>query len=258
MKIKKSPEEGSDWMGTYGDMVTLLLCFFVLLYSISSVDQAKWENLVKSMNPNASEVSQVVTDTEFTPGEDDVPGGVPEPATEQFDQMAEALQEAAKEMGIEANVEITKGDGYTFISFRDEVFFDGDSYIIKPQGQVILDGFSGAIAPAAASIKEIQVLGHTTQADPTRPNEVVGDRVLSAERSAQVVSYLHMKNIIEPSKLVSAAYGQYRPIDTFDTEEGRSRNRRAEILITKTGSAEQSLATYYEQVYGETAGNQQQ
>ena len=59
---QKSPEEGSDWMGTYGDMVTLLLCFFVLLYSISSVDEVKWENLVKSMNPEAAETSQIVTD----------------------------------------------------------------------------------------------------------------------------------------------------------------------------------------------------
>lgn len=252
MKIKKGEEGGSDWMGTYGDMVTLLLCFFVLLYSISSVDQAKWENLVKSMNPNASEVSQIVMDTEFTPGEDDVPGGVPETSSQEFDQMSESLQAAAESMGIEANVEITQGDGYTFISFRDEVFFAGDSYVIKPQGQAVLDGFAGAIAPAADSIKEIQVLGHTTQAEPNVVNEVVGDRMLSAERSAQVVSYLHMKNMIDPSKLVSAAYGQYRPIDTFASEEGRSRNRRAEILITKTGSAEQSLAAYYEQVYGET------
>ena len=258
MKIKKEPEGGADWMGTYGDMVTLLLCFFVLLYSISTVDQAKWENLVKSMNPNASEVSQIVTDTEFSPGEEDVPGGVPEAAEGDFDQMYENLQQAAQDLGIEANVEITEGEGYTFISFRDEVFFDGDSAIIKPQGQTVLDAFSNAIAPAASNIKEIQVLGHTTQADPTVPNEVVGDRVLSAERSAQVVAYIQMKNIVEPSKLVSAAYGQYRPIDSFETEQNRSRNRRAEILITKTGSIEQSLSEYYEQVYGSTSGNQQQ
>ena len=53
-KRNKAPEEGSSWMDTYGDMVTLLLCFFVLLYSISSVDQVKWENLVKSLNPDAA------------------------------------------------------------------------------------------------------------------------------------------------------------------------------------------------------------
>ena len=50
---KKRADEGGNWMDTYGDMVTLLLCFFVLLYSISSVDQAKWREVVKSFNPDA-------------------------------------------------------------------------------------------------------------------------------------------------------------------------------------------------------------
>ena len=74
-KKSKAPEEGASWMDTYGDMVTLLLCFFVLLYSISSVDQVKWENLVKSLNPDASkEVSQLVTVDDIKPGDEDVPG----------------------------------------------------------------------------------------------------------------------------------------------------------------------------------------
>ena len=60
-------------MDTYGDMVTLLLCFFVLLYSISSVDQSKWIKLVESFNPDAKEVSQIVTDT-VADGNDEVPG----------------------------------------------------------------------------------------------------------------------------------------------------------------------------------------
>ena len=70
---KKKPENGSNWMDTYGDMVTLLLCFFVLLYSISSVDQSKWIKLVESFNPDAKEVSQIVTDT-VADGNDEVPG----------------------------------------------------------------------------------------------------------------------------------------------------------------------------------------
>lgn len=59
-KRGKSAESGANWMDTYGDMVTLLLCFFVLLYSISSVDQAKWEMLVKSFNPDAEDRKSVV------------------------------------------------------------------------------------------------------------------------------------------------------------------------------------------------------
>lgn len=66
---------GANWMDTYGDLVTLLLCFFVLLYSISTVDQAKWVQIVKSFNPDAKEVSQIAEDPEVE-GVEEVPGGL--------------------------------------------------------------------------------------------------------------------------------------------------------------------------------------
>ena len=51
MKKKKSGGGGANWMDTYGDMVTLLLCFFVMLYSMSTLDKEKWITLVQSFNP---------------------------------------------------------------------------------------------------------------------------------------------------------------------------------------------------------------
>ncbi|MCB6201393.1 OmpA/MotB family protein [Extibacter muris] len=246
---QKAPEEGSDWMGTYGDMVTLLLCFFVLLYSISSVDQVKWENLVKSMNPEAAETSQIVTDAMEKEGTENVPGANTTEIDQKFDEMYDNLLKMQDASGEVADIQIAKGDGYQFITFKDNVFFDGDSYVLRDEGKTVLDTFSSVIASASDAIKEIQVLGHTSQAEPNIPNEVMTDRVLSATRSAVVVAYVQQKNIIEPKKLVSAGYGQFRPIDTFDTFEGRARNRRVEILITKTGSVEQTLDEYYSQVY---------
>lgn len=246
---QKAPEDSSDWMGTYGDMVTLLLCFFVLLYSISSVDQVKWENLVKSMNPEAAETSQIVTDTMEKEGTENVPGANTTEIDQKFDEMYDNLLKMQDASGEVADIQIAKGEGYQFITFKDNVFFDGDSYVLRDEGKTVLDTFSSVIASASDAIKEIQVLGHTSQAEPNIPNEVMTDRVLSATRSAVVVAYVQQKNIIEPKKLVSAGYGQFRPIDTFDTFEGRARNRRVEILITKTGSVEQTLDEYYSQVY---------
>ena len=63
-KKKKRSEGGANWMDTYGDMVTLLLCFFVLLYSMSSIDSDKWELLVKSFNPDAQYLAKRKTDNE--------------------------------------------------------------------------------------------------------------------------------------------------------------------------------------------------
>lgn len=241
---KKSEEGGSNWMDTYGDMVTLLLCFFVLLYSISSVDQSKWIKLVESFNPEAKKVSRIVTDTEVE-ADDEVPGGVNADEQAAFDELHDRLKQAVQDAGIESEVELTKGDGYSFVRFRDTMFFDGDSSIIRPEGKQILDIFAAAIAPAGDIIQEIQILGHTTQALPDVQNDVVSDRVLSAERAANVTGYIQNKNILSPDKLVSVGYGQFRPVAPFDTEANRSKNRRVELIITKNNSVQRSLDEYY-------------
>lgn len=279
-KRNKAPEEGASWMDTYGDMVTLLLCFFVLLYSISSVDQVKWENLVKSLNPDAAEeVSQLVT-TENQPGDDDVPGSTELPKDtdreaiyeddlsdpqenagssaeqqqidEQFDSLYEQLKEL-KELADDASeVEIAKGDGYTFITFRDKVFFDGDDWVMREDGKKMINAFAKILKPCAKSVEQIQIIGHTSQGRPDKKNNINTDRELSAMRSAVVTAYLQKKNVIAADRLYSSAFGQHRPIASFDTPEDRAKNRRVEILITKTGNVENQLNKYYNQVYGET------
>lgn len=243
---KKAEGGGANWMDTYGDLVTLLLCFFVLLYSISSLDQAKWIQVVKSFNPDAKDVSQIVTDPNAD-AEDDVPGGIGE-EIDDFDELYENLKKAVEAAGLEGEVELFKGDGYTFITFRDNVFFDGDSSIIKEGGASILGQFCSIVSGVSGSVKEIQVLGHTTQADPNVVNEPVGDRVLSAERAARVAAYIQTRTTIPPENITGIGYGQWRPIAPFDTEENRAKNRRVELLITKSDSVEQSLEEYYEEM----------
>ena len=80
-------------MDTYGDLVTLLLCFFVLLYSISTVDQAKWIQVVKSFNPNAVEVSQIAIDN-VPDATDEVPNHVKDGSMDEdeFDSLYESLK----------------------------------------------------------------------------------------------------------------------------------------------------------------------
>lgn len=252
-KRKKRSSGGANWMDTYGDMVTLLLCFFVLLYSMSSIDSEKWELLVKSFNPDAEYLSQIVTNQEENNYENDVSGGSEvQEQIDEFDKIYYTLSNYINENNLQGDIEISKGDGFTFITFRDNVFFDGDSFVLKDEGKVVLDEFSNAIIEAVDSIQEIQILGHTSQARPDVPNEPITDRFLSSNRATEVLLYIQGKDIIEPSKLVSCGYGQFRPISSFDTRESRAKNRRVEILITKTDSVVKSLDEYYTEVYGIT------
>ena len=235
---------GANWMDTYGDLVTLLLCFFVLLYSISSLDQAKWIMIVKSFNPDAKEVSQIADDPDLL-ADDDVPGAID---AEALDDLFESLTKAVEEADLTSEVELFKGDGYTFITFHDNVFFDGDSSVIKEEGTDILAQFASIMSGVDSSIKEIRVLGHTTQADPNIPNNPENDRLLSSERAARVVAFIQQRTTVSADKMVSEGYGQFRPIAPFDTAENRAKNRRVEILITKSDAVEHSLEEYYQQM----------
>ena len=248
MKRKKAPEEGASWMDTYGDMVTLLLCFFVLLYSISSVDEVKWKALVKSLNAGTDqEVTELVMKSSQNAG--DTVEGADKKEDLTFDELYTILKKSVKEIGIEDQTEISKGDGFTFISFRDKIFFDGDSSYLKIEGEVVLDEFAKVLKKVSSHVQEVQIIGHTSQGDPNIPNNVRNDRTLSALRSMEVTVYLQEKNVISPDKLVSVSYGQFRPIATFKTKEGRARNRRVEILITENNAEAKNLQQYYEEVY---------
>ncbi|KXL54543.1 motility protein B [Anaerotignum neopropionicum] len=256
--MKKKDKKGkisTDWLNTYSDMVTLLLCFFVLLYSISSVDSSKWEKIVRSFNPTDKEVSQIVENSEGSLGNYDLEGGFNGDGedtnfNDEFDELYYKLSKYVEMNGLDSDVEISKGEGFTFITFRNNIFFDGDSYILKQEGKDVLDQLCYAIEDVSSSVKEIQILGHTSQASPTIPNEIVSDRFLSANRATEVLVYIQKKNIIGPEKLVSTGFGQFRPISSFETRESRAKNRRVEILITKNDSVVRSLDNYYNEIYG--------
>lgn len=266
-------DDGGSWLNTYADMVTLLLCFFVLLYAISSVDQAKWEILVKSLNPNyAKEISQIVTNTSSTDGDFDVEGTMEKPAEkaiENFDDLYYTLVQAAVEMGLKPeDVQIHKNDGTsdqtetgtssatgsgassTFITFQDRVFFNGDDSTLTENGKEILRAFSEILGQANDLIGEIDVLGHTSQGHPEKPNNIRTDFTLSALRSMEVIVFLASQNDVDSDKFVGEFFGQHKAVSDFKTAESRSRNRRVEILILRKGSeADSILNQYYDKFY---------
>ncbi len=273
MKKKSGGGEGggANWMDTYGDMVTLLLCFFVLLYSISTVDENKWKAMVQSFNPNATPAeTKIEAGNEkgpfADPNEDNA--GITDPAeaelkeleekqeeiADALEQLYQALQQVKEESGV--NVEITKGDGFVFISLSDTVFFDGDMWDLRDDGKKLLDKMAPMFNAAAPYIDEIRIMGHTAQSDPDNANDVDFDRMLSGRRASEVTAYLQKIVEIEPARLVSQGYGQHRPIAPND-DENRWKNRRVEMVVTgenvidKMGDA---IEQYEAMRKGETIG----
>ena len=165
-----------------------------------------------------------------------------------FEDLMYTLQEMIQQQNLSDNVTVEGGEGFAFITFQDNVFFDGDSSIIKDEGTAILAQFASIMSGVKDAVKEVQVLGHTAQADPNVPNNPVNDRVLSAERAARVAAFIQQRTEVSGDKIVAVGYGQFRPIAPFDTPENRAKNRRVELLITKSDAVEHSLEEYYQEM----------
>ena len=235
IKKKSSGGGGANWMDTYGDMVTLLLCFFVLLYSISSLDAEKWMIVLRSFIKNAILKSEVPVGPD---GSGDTSGGGGMPALSEVEQDLTELYEflasyaaANQEAG---DIVVSKGDGYVFISFSDAVFFDGDSTLLREDGKQMLDGIMPALNECAPSIDQLKVLGHTAQAGNT-PNKAAGDRRIAGGRAAAVAAYIQDGTIdnLDPARIVDEGHGQWLNVAPHDgTEENKVKNRRVELMIT--------------------------
>ena len=263
IKKKSSGGGGANWMDTYGDMVTLLLCFFVLLYSMSTIDTKKWEWIVQQFNKDYDPTQQVEPGPE--PGPNHSTGGNELPATQVDEAMDELYQflKSYAQNNTDASISVSKGDGYVFISFDDAVFFDGNSSAIRPEGAAILDALIPALTKAGPFIDELEVLGHTAQATPHTPNPVLADRSLSCLRATEVTVYLQQRidgDILNPGRLVAKGFGQWRPVADNEDSVQKAKNRRVEMVVTGRNLEDhmqdkfQQYYTMYETTTGQATG----
>lgn len=228
---------GANWMDTYGDMVTLLLCFFVLLYSMSTISEDNWKAIVQSFNPTAVEDIRATTgaggpdaDNTGETGHDSVEE-MQEQVEQDMQSLLQAIQEFVQQQNLQDAVTVSQDGGKIFITFSQSVFFDGESAVIRKEAYPILDGVSDMLSSVAESLDEVRVQGHTARAG-QGPNNVVNDRTLSSNRAANVIVYIQQHSVVPPSCLVSEGFGEWRPVAPNDTAENRAKNRRVEMIVS--------------------------
>lgn len=232
-------------MDTYGDMVTLLLCFFVLLYSMSTINEEKWLIVMQSFNRNALTSDNTppgpANENNGNTGGDNLPiiddkNEVDEALDELYDFLVEYAAQQNAASGTDGQVLVSNGDGYVFISFADAVFFDGDSVVLRKDGEKLLDGIIPALEQCGPSIDELRVLGHTAQVKKDDPNPAPGDRRIAAGRAAAVAAYIQdgiPMDRLHPSRIVDEGHGQWLNVADHDgTEANRVKNRRVELVVT--------------------------
>lgn len=258
-KPEECKEGAPEWMATYGDLVTLLMCFFVLLFAFSTIDAQKFNAVMQSFNGSAG-ILQSGTALEEA---DLVFKAMPENDTTQQSQEMQELQdikeqvvEFLEEQEIDIEISLELQEQGLVIRFVDNALFDPGKAIIKESVQEVLDFLGELLTSEQFSNREIRVEGHTDNV-PINTPKYPSNWELSAARATNVNRYFIEETKIQPNRLSVAAYGEYKPIDTNETKEGRTKNRRVDVVILRELYADniENEETTDEEVPSEAATN---
>lgn len=239
----------SDWLTTYSDMVTLLLCFFVLLFSFSTIDAEKWRQLLGSLQGNIgvlesgnalppATTGDLLDELDVDP-EEILDKGSDEQSMEndEFIELYKSMSKYLEEHDIQAELELSAAHTEILLRFKEYILFDTGKADIKPDARDILDGIANVLLEFDEQIHRIRVEGHT-DSRPINTYIYPTNWELSGGRAVGVVRYFQDRHDIPGNKLSYAGYGEYYPIDTNDTPEGMSRNRRVDITIVRATEPE--------------------
>ncbi len=261
-KRKQHHEEegGSErWLVSYADFITLLFAFFTTLYAISTVDAQKMGKMVTSMRASFDSAvfesgSRTLSLSSGSGGSalesrDILPPGASSLQMLSLKGMESKIGKAGKlttlsgdkDMGrfkrsIESLLgpEILKGmvrlhvDGRGLvISLGETGVFDSGSDQLRPEGRILVD----TLATSLVSLGNyIRIEGHTDNV-PIHNTKFPSNWELSTSRATVVVSYMIAKFGMRPDALSAAGYAEYRPVTGNDTEDGKARNRRVDIIV---------------------------
>lgn len=257
-KPEEPPKGAPAWQSTFADLMNLLLCFFVLLFSMSTVDAEKWEKVVASFNQTFSvftagataigdgilisngvsqlnELDEYINSTgKMDDGEivsEDVAKAqaqIEEAQMEESEELAEMIQEAVTEKDMDEMIDIEFTSQYVQLTLKGALLFDSGSTLLKDEALPVLDQVGLILERYADGTIEIE--GHTDNV-PMSGAKYSNNDELSSGRALSVFNYLLESTNLNPANIKHAGRGEYLPVADNSTAEGRSKNRRVEIKI---------------------------
>lgn len=224
------------WLTTFNDLITLLMVFFVLMFSMGSVDTKKMQHFQDALSVGLGIVGAgdrtgvgLHPDAlpEHPPGDTYDPEredtGIPGPAPDAGGDLIGRLKALQRELGFMA----LEGPDGVLIRFEDLLLFDFGKAEISPGGLKLLDRLAAELRAADCLIR---VEGHTDDV-PIRTRRYPSNWDLSIARAVNVVKHLAYASGIEPRRLSAVGYGASRPLVPNDSAANRSKNRRVELVL---------------------------
>ena len=255
---KEDPPKGSPaWMNTFADLMNLLLCFFVMLFSMSSVNEEKFEKVIASFQSTfsilpgggasigegeliSSGISQLENFDSYynqqlssqsdgqTEEEKDITEAYEQQDLEESEDMAQQLENALSQYGIQDDVEVDFNAEYVTLNMNGALLFDSASAELRDEAYPLVNKLGKILVTYDNNIIEVE--GHTDNV-PIHSSKYEDNNVLSMYRALAVANYLRDTTTLDPAYIKSSGRGEYVPIADNATPEGRARNRRVEIKI---------------------------
>ena len=237
-------------MVTFSDMMTLVLCFFVLLYSMSSLDQAKWRSIVQAFSKNMGIFDYYDSVVNMQDSPSSGTDAESEYEEEEFNaagqweiigqKVSSEMQELEESLGLnDINVEVSSNE--IVISLGGDLLFDSGRDILRRDAQeLLLQVMNRGVLPFTASYKEIRVEGHTDRV-PIHTFQFRNNQYLSAARAISAANFImeHYPEI--PERMIGfIGYGETRPVVISD-QPNQPRNRRVVLVLIKDPAIEAQL-----------------
>ena len=225
---------GSEWIATFSDTMTLLLTFFILLYSFSTVDAGKLKQISDALQSVLTGQSgNSIFDYSMKYGEVPIVGEITETAQIPIEEgiteptMYDTVKKFIDDNKLESVVQIKEDSRGIIIQLRDNILFESGSSDLKENSKSILEKISTLILSFP---NEIIIEGHTDNV-PIKNFKFASNWELSSSRAISVLKYFVDIKKVSPYRVSAHGYGEYRPAMPNDTPEHRAANRRVNILI---------------------------
>lgn len=226
------------WLLTYSDLITLLTVFFVVLYSLSSVNAKKYQEIAISLSRAMGGGQSVMNEAgpSLAPGisgsflNEDMQIAIDTEEINDLEKIRQELQAYIDENGLNDRVSVTLEERGVVLSFKDVAFFALGSAELTPDARKLINK-TGQILKRTPQY--IRVEGHTDNL-PINTAQFSSNWELSVTRATRVVQELIRELDFRPERLSAAGYGEFRPKLPNDTPQNRQQNRRVDIVVLKS------------------------
>ena len=240
-RMRRDDKKNLDrWLLTYADLITLLLAFFVVMYSLSKADAKKFgkmqEALSGILNGGPAAISQgakviAIPDT----------GGALNLV--KLQSLGDAVKEGAKQMEKDKLINTEVAERGLVIHIMEQALFRSGSAELGPEARVVLDLMAQKLSDMP---NHIRIEGHTDN-HPINTARYPSNWELSSDRSTQVLRYLTDSHNFDPKKMSALGFGEFRPIADNDSDENRAKNRRVDIVVlTEEMSGAEPSSQHYQ------------